>query len=84
VGSYNVNEISEKASVELNLDVFDSAFASEIETRLVEIMMTECKRITDDELNRQFTPVQRLAQWGAYVVIRTLLVLFTFYFRHRE
>jgi cardiolipin synthase len=84
VGSYNVNEISEKASVELNLDVFDSAFASEIETRLVEIMMTKCKRITDEELNRRFTLVQRFAQWGAYLIIRILLVMFTFYFRHRE
>jgi cardiolipin synthase len=84
IGSYNVNEISEKASVELNLDVFDRAFAAEVETRLVEIMMTECKRITDGELNTRFTVIQRLLQWGAYVVIRMLLVMFTFYFRHRE
>jgi cardiolipin synthase len=79
-----VNEISEKASVELNLDVFDRAFAAEVETRLVEIMMTECNRITDGELYTRFTVIQRLLQWGAYVVIRTLLVMFTFYFTHRE
>lgn len=84
VGSYNVNEISEKASVELNLDIFDKSFAAEVETRLVEIMMNNCRRITDEELNRKFAPAQQVIQWGSYVVIRTLLVLFTFYFRHKE
>lgn len=84
IGSYNVNEISEKASVELNLDVFDSAFAAEVETRLVEIMVNDCRRVTDEELNRRFTLGHRVLQWGAYSTIRILLVLFTFYFRHRE
>ncbi|MCK6618329.1 MAG: phospholipase D-like domain-containing protein [Cyclobacteriaceae bacterium] len=84
VGSYNVNEISEKASVELNLDVFDNAFAAEVETRLVEIMTNECRRVTDEELNKEFSLGHRLLQWGAYTIIRTLLVLFTFYFKHRE
>ncbi|QOI98179.1 MAG: phospholipase [Flammeovirgaceae bacterium] len=84
VGSYNVNEISEKASVELNLDVFDKVFAAEVETRLVEIMVRDCRRVTDEELNRKFNLGHRMLQWGAYTIIRTLLVLFTFYFRHRE
>ncbi|MFN3839936.1 MAG: phospholipase D-like domain-containing protein [Cyclobacteriaceae bacterium] len=84
VGSYNVNEISEKASVELNLDVFDRTFAAEVETRLIEIMMTDCRRVTDKELNQKYTLAHRVLQWGAYTLIRTLLVLFTFYFRHRE
>lgn len=84
IGSYNVNEISEKASVELNLDVFDNTFSAEVETRLVEIMMTDCRRITDEEVKRKFAPVQQFFQWGSYVLIRTLLVLFTFYFRHKE
>ncbi len=84
IGSYNVNEISEKASVELNLDVFDHAFAAEVETRLVKIMVNDCRLMTSEETNQRFKVLQRLTQWGSYVLIRTLLVLFTFYFRHKE
>ncbi len=84
IGSYNVNEISERASVELNLDIFDKAFAEEVETRLVEIMMKDCRRITAAQMSGPFNMFQRLVQWCSYQFIRTLLVLFTFYFKHRE
>lgn len=81
IGSYNLNEISERASVELNLEIADKNFARQVYHRMEEIIAHDCERITTYTI---FPWYSRILQQAAYQLIRFLLVLFTFYFRQRE
>ncbi|GIV35855.1 MAG: cardiolipin synthase B [Cyclobacteriaceae bacterium] len=81
IGSYNLNEISERASVELNLEVWHADFAQTVRHRFEEIISRDCTRITSYEI---FSWHSQAIQWLTYMVIRFLLFLFTFYFRQRE
>ncbi len=83
VGSYNVNNISAYASVELNLSVEDAAFSNQVTEMLHKMIVDDCEQITEDKYIRHQGLLRRLAQKGAYVVIRVLLYLFTFYFKQR-
>lgn len=83
VGSYNVNNISAYASVELNLGVEDAMFASQVTRMLHTMIADECEQITEEGYNHHQGLLKRLAQKIAYEVIRVLLYLFTFYFKQR-
>ena len=83
-GSYNVNRISAYASVELNMDVRNDAFAASVEAELKEIIRNHCVRITPEEYFHKIGLLQRLRQRLAYQTIRLLFFLFTFYFRQEK
>ena len=83
VGSYNVNDISAYAAVELNLDVLDNEFAAEADDWLRRLIDRNCIRITDDYLTNYSLPA-RFLQWLSYEVYRLVLYLFTFYFRQQK
>jgi cardiolipin synthase len=48
VGSYNVNNISAHASLELNLDIRDDRFAAMVEKELDTITLENCRQITPE------------------------------------
>lgn len=81
VGSYNVNDISTYASIELNLDVLNTPFAQQVETELTSIMEQHCLRITPDYYKAHNSFWKRIFQKACYQFIRMIFVLFTFYFR---
>jgi cardiolipin synthase len=83
VGSYNVNDISAYASVELNLDVLDDGFATGVRKTLLDIIGKDCVAVTDDDL-RKYNVIERFLQWWSYEVFRVVLFLFTFYFRQKD
>jgi len=84
VGSYNVNNISAYASLELNLDVQDNNFAAQAKQKLEEIISKDCKAVT--EHNWQARPGFFLRIWQrlCYVFIKTVLRMITFYFKQEE
>lgn len=79
VGSYNINNISAYASIELNLDVRDAVLASETEAALSEIINRRCIPVTSSTLRRN--PLVQLVQWFSYQFIRIVFYLFTFYYK---
>ena len=83
VGSYNVNDISAYASIELNLDVMDRDFALEATKWMTLTIERDCIRITDDYI-RQYNLVTRFLQWWSYEVFRAIFFVFTFYFKQKE
>jgi cardiolipin synthase len=83
VGSYNVNDISAYASIELNLDVMDDDFAGEVTGWMIRTIDRDCIRITDDYI-KQYNLVTRFLQWWSYEVFRAILFVFTFYFKQKE
>ena len=78
VGSYNVNNLSAYASIELNLEVKNEFFANQVEQTLTSIIETECHRITEKSYARELNIIKRILQSSAYNLVRMLFFLFTF------
>lgn len=84
IGSYNINNISAHASIELNLDVQHAAFARETRLQLEDIIRQDCIQITPSWQMKSGTLLNRLVRWLSYQLIRVGLYLFTFYFKHAD
>lgn len=83
IGSYNVNDISAYASVELNLDVRNEAFASTVQKRLEEIITKDCVQVTEEAYTNKYNFIKRFQQYCSYWIVRILYYLFTFYFKQK-
>ena len=81
LGSFNVNDISTYASVELNLDVADPRFASEVYQYLEQHIITRCTLVSDDFMAGRSSTWQRFLRWGSFSITRVLVFFFTFYFK---
>jgi cardiolipin synthase len=84
VGSYNVNNISAYASVELNLDVREKKAASETRAILEKVIGKDCVRITREKHLRTNNPFKQFVRWCSYQFIRIVFFLFTFYFKQQN
>jgi cardiolipin synthase len=86
IGSYNVNNISAYASVELNLDIDDAGFGANARNTLRKIIDEDCVMISAEDYRTRYHLPARLLQQGSYLLFRIVFFLFTFYFRqhHRD
>ena len=84
IGSYNINNISAYASLELNMDIKDNRFARHTEKELNDILTNHCKQITRDNYASSTHFFRRLWQRICYHFINNVLNLFTFYFKQEE
>jgi cardiolipin synthase len=84
IGSYNINNISAYASMELNLDVRNTAFATNTGETLEKIIINDCMRITQENLLRTRNVFKQFVRWLSYQFIRLVFYLFTFYFKQRN
>lgn len=82
IGSYNLNNISTYASIELNLDVRNPAFAKSVRETLDEIITNDCVQITTLYQTKTKNIFKQLRGWVSYQFIRVVFYLFTFYFKH--
>ncbi|MFZ9661293.1 MAG: phospholipase D-like domain-containing protein [Chitinophagaceae bacterium] len=82
-GSYNVNNISAFASVELNLDVDDRNFAESVRDTLNKII-PECELVTDEVYSVKYHFFERMIQALSYELIRLIFFIFTFYFKQKR
>jgi cardiolipin synthase len=80
-GSYNVNQISAYASVELNMDVRNNEFVAKVEEELEGIIRDHCVKVVPKEFLHKENIFRMLKQRLAYQTIRLLFFLFTFYFK---
>jgi len=83
IGSYNVNDISAYASVELNIDVNDAEFATHVQHQLESIMEKDCVLVTEEDYNKRYNFFQRFIQYCSYWLVRIIFYLFTFYFKQQ-
>jgi len=83
IGSYNVNDISAYASVELNLDVRNEEFATIVQKRLLEIIQNDCVEVTEQSYVTRYNVFARFYQYLSYWIVRMLYYLFTFYFKQK-
>lgn len=84
VGSYNVNIISAYASIELNIDINNPGFASELQNTLEHIIQNDCERITKEDFIHRRGIVHRIWDRICYGLIRFLFYIFTFNFKQRD
>lgn len=75
MGSYNVNNLSAFASIELNLDIKHHQFVTEVQHRIEEIIRTDCVQVTEKAFNKQFNFLSRMAHRGAYALFRFLFFI---------
>jgi len=81
IGSYNINNISAYASVELNLDVRNKPFVASVKEQLEHILRNDCVEITAAQYRADTGRLKRLWQYCCYRLIKMILRLFTFYFK---
>jgi cardiolipin synthase len=83
IGSYNVNDISAYASVELNLDVRNEEFAGVVQKRLEAIIIRDCVEVTEESYITKYHFLMRSVQYCSYWMVRIIYYLFTFYFKQK-
>ena len=83
-GSYNINNISAYASIELNLDVLNKPFAKKAETALLEIIQNDCVQVTEASFDSGNGIFMLAWQRICYFIYRVTLYLFTFYFKRQH
>lgn len=82
LGSYNINDISARASIELNIDVEDESFSKKVKSELDNIIMNECIQVSQQAYGRNL--FEKLIQWFSYEIYKITFTLFTFYFRKEK
>lgn len=82
IGSFNVNNVSAYASMELNLDIRNKPFAWSVSQLMESIISADCIRVTEKTFINNATWLKRFLQKSAYELIRVILNLTTFYFKH--
>lgn len=81
IGSYNINNISAYASIELNIEVRNDEFATNTEERIREIIAKDCKQVTEELYLSRTNLLIRGLQRISYNIIKVMIFFFTFYFR---
>lgn len=84
IGSYNINNISAYASIELNLDIQHIGFAHHTKQVLEEIIMQQCKQVSYEDFVKDIGLLARFQRWAAYTLFRIVFFLFTFYFKQTD
>ena len=84
IGSYNINDISALASIELNVDVEEQQFAHRVTSTLKEIIQRDCNKINPQTFNTSQPLFEKLLQWISYQIFRIVFRLFTFYFTKQQ
>lgn len=84
IGSYNINDISALASIELNIDVEENNFASTVRSQLEGIIQRDCLKVEPRSFYASQSIINKFLQWSAYRIFRIVFKLFTFYFTKQQ
>lgn len=74
IGSYNMNHISDYASIEMNVGILDEPFALYFEDILNGIIKTDCKQVTT-RMNRRRKMLTHLRGWCSYIIVRLMMMV---------
>jgi cardiolipin synthase A/B len=84
IGSYNLNDISAYASIELNMNVYNRGFAKKTEDLLQDIIDKDCIAVTKEYYIHSKNIIKQFTRWLSYEFIRVIFYLFTFYFKRKS
>jgi cardiolipin synthase len=78
IGSYNVNNLSAYASIELNLDIKNDSFINTLTGEIDTIIKNDCEQITVENYKKQKNILWKFSAWVSYNITRVLLFFFTY------
>jgi len=81
VGSYNLNDISAYASLELNIDIKGKEFIEDAREKMLAIIQNDCIEITS---TNKWNLLSRFGHWLSFYAFRITFFLFTFYLRKEK
>jgi cardiolipin synthase len=84
IGSYNINNISTYAALELNLDIKNKNKTIELLQFVNEIINVDCIKITKEYHRNSKNIIKQFSRWLSYQFIRIVFKLFTFYFKRKN
>lgn len=84
IGSYNLNNISAYASLELNLEIKNEAFNKILTMQIEDIISTDCIKITKENYTITTNVFRRFWQRVCFSFVNNVLNLFTFYFKQEK
>jgi cardiolipin synthase len=84
LGSYNINDLSAQASVELNLLVKDAELAQEVQVEVENIIKTKCQKVDPEAYAFRLFSFKQLWRFLCYHALRMTLAIGTFYFKQEE
>ena len=84
LGSYNINDLSAQASVELNLLVRDDDIAEEMQKEVNEIIEAKCLKINPSDYTFHLFSFRQLWRFLCFHALRMTLAIGTFYFKQEE
>ncbi len=84
IGSYNFNNLSAYASIELNLDVRNKPFVSNVQQELNDVIENDCIRITEEDYLYNTSLINKAWQYIAYLLVKMLLSVITFYYTQEK
>ncbi|HUC80170.1 MAG TPA: phospholipase D-like domain-containing protein [Flavisolibacter sp.] len=84
LGSYNINDLSAQASVELNLLVKDETIAQELKKEVDDVINNHCLKINPADYTFKLYSFKQLWRFLCFHALRMTLALGTFYFKQEE
>jgi cardiolipin synthase A/B len=82
IGSFNLNNLSSYASIEMNVGIDSGKFANNYLIHLNEII-AQCDEITPETLKVKYGLTSKFANWVSYWTTRTIEIMVT-YFPHKR
>jgi cardiolipin synthase len=84
IGSYNINNLSAYASIELNLDIQNAVLANVLEQKLATIIQNDCVAITKEGNLKSASIFIQFIRWCSYQTIRLIFFMLTFYYKQKK
>lgn len=84
IGSYNINNISAYASIELNIDVHNKDLALQTEDLFDTIIQNDCIRITKKQHKQTKNIFKQFIRWCSYQIIRLIFFIVTYNFKQKK
>jgi cardiolipin synthase len=78
IGSYNINNLSAYASIEMNIDVYNEAVARQMEGIIKTVIERDCIAITEQLHKKNKNIIKQFIRWCSYQILRFILYLITF------
>lgn len=74
IGSYNINHLSDYASIETNVDVQNPAFCAVVKNEIDRVIKNST-RVTYSEYHHKMNPLQQFSCWVSFHIVRLLFKL---------
>src|SRR5690606_27002614 len=84
IGSFNVNDLSARVSIELNVDVAARSFIERTIDDLQQIMSNDCEYVDPDHFQHRNRLLVRFVRWLSYKLLRLFYFMGTFYIRQER